>query len=157
MTIPADLTALPTMAAIMAARGDTAEPLYACRCKRQLPPESFLCTDDLGDDTLPRFVCATCASHAHRVAVAAQDAAQAALLAAWDTEEGKACKVERDRRVNATLWTTAEGSPLTEECRAEWTSWRAAMFRLTIDLPGPIANDAPGWPPEPGYAYSTSA
>ena len=154
--IPTDLHQLPNMAAILAARGDVAADLYRCKCKRELPPESFACTDGLPGG-LPRFVCYTCASHAHRLAISAQEAEAAAQLAAWDTEAGKACRAERDRRVNATLWTTADGSPLTEECRAEWTIWRAAMFRLTLDLPGPIANDAPGWPAEPVYAYSTSA
>lgn len=155
MTIPADLYTLPSMASVMEGRGQTPEPLYRCGCKRQLPPQGFACTDDLGAD-LPRFVCYTCASHAHRVALAAQDAAEAAQLAAWDTEAGKACKAERDRRVNASLWTTAAGSPLTDDCRAAWRTWRQAMFRLTVDLPGPIPNDSGDWPQEPGYAYSTT-
>lgn len=154
--IPHDLFALPTLKAVMEARGDTPENEYACRCGRTLPADSFACTDGLGAD-LPRFVCFTCASHAHRVALAAQEAHAAAQLAAWDTELAKACKAERDRRVNGTLWTTATGSPLTQECQDAWTSWRQSMFRLTIDLPGPIPNDSGDWPAEPGLDYSSNA
>ena len=155
--IPVELSDLPNMGDIMEARGETPADLYACSCcARELPAKGFACTDGLGAD-LPRFVCFTCASHPHRLAVAAQEAAAAALLAAWDTEEAKACKAERDRRVNATLWTTAAGSPLSPECQAAFTSWRERMFRLTLDLPGPIPNDSGDWPPEPALDYSSNA
>jgi len=153
--IPLELHQLPNMAAILAARGEVAAELYRCKCKRDLPPESFACTDGLPGG-LPRFVCYTCASHAHRLAIAAQEQAAAAQLAAWDTEQGKACKAERDRRVNATLWTTADGSPLADDCRAAWCVWRQAMHRITVDLPGPIPNDSGDWPQEPGYDYCTT-
>lgn len=150
--IPADLFALQSMRTVMTARGDMTGDLYRCRCSRELPPEDFACTDGLPGD-LPRFVCYTCASHAHRVALAEQAAEEAAQLAAWETEAGKACKAERDRRVNNTLWTTAAGSPLTEACQEQFTAWRAAMFRLSVDLPDPIPNDSSLWPSEPALEY----
>lgn len=150
---PDSLYDLPTMASVLEARGETPAPLYACRCKRQLDATAFCCTDGLDAD-LPRFVCYTCASDAHRRAVAAQVAVELALLPPWESEAGTACKIERDRRVNATLWTTAAGSPLTPECQTAWEAWRIAMHRLTLDHPEPLATNCPDWPAEPPFAYA---
>lgn len=147
--IPKNLHELPLMTDIMKARGEEPADIYSCRCGRMLPAPSFVCTDELGPD-LPRFVCSTCASDVHRRALAAQEQAEAAQLDPWDTEAGRALKVDRDRRVNGSLWTDAPGSPLTSACRAAWTAWRTTLFRLTLDFAGP---EEVTWPEEPGLEY----
>ncbi len=152
MTLPANLEDLPNMFEVLTDRGDVPEDLYRCACKRELPPKSFACTDDIGPG-LPRFLCFTCASGPFREARAQEEAQAQAQLAAWDTERGKACKVERDRRIDKSLWTTSTGSPLTASCRRAWRDWRIKMNRLTLDLAEPIASDSPLWPEEPGYEY----
>jgi hypothetical protein len=131
------------MVGILAARGDPIEELYQCpSCHRVA--EDLKCTDDLpmlqsGNELvkLPRFCCAICASEAHRIGLAAQKEAALAQLPPWETDAGTLVKLERDRLINASLWTDAPGSPLTAECQLNWTAWRARMHRLTVDFANP--------------------
>ena len=150
MTLPADLYEMPTLAQALAAAGHPEAEVYGCpTCSRRGPASGFVCTAELPGNQ-PAYVCHTCASGPFREAHAAAAAKAAAALEGWSTEAGGAIKRERDRRVNETLWTTSEGSPLTANCREEWAAWRSAMFRLTLDFPDP---GAVTWPVQPALAY----
>jgi hypothetical protein len=142
--IPESVHDLPSMVAILAARGDPVEELYQCpTCKRCAA--DLKCTDCLplkleedGSLTkLHRFVCDTCASAPHRLALAEQAAELAEQIAPWDTDLGKQVKIKRDQLINATLWTDAPGSPLTQDCQQAFTDWRKLMHRLTLDFADP--------------------
>ncbi|MFC5373915.1 hypothetical protein ACFPIF_15215 [Brevundimonas faecalis] len=78
--------------------------------------------------------------------MARQEAAEEATLDPWDTDAAKQVRAERDRRINASLWTTAVGTPLTTTCQAAWEAWRGRMHRLT--LVWPVV-----WPAEPELEY----
>lgn len=151
--IPASVYDLPSMADVLISRGIALEKLYQCPCcSRALEPKGFCDVSSLPNPVgHPRFICHTCASHTHRVVLAQQEAEQEAALPPWETEAATTFRVERDRRINATLWTTAEGSPLTTSCREEWCAWRIEMHRLTqkFDSPAEVV-----WPIEPVCIYT---
>lgn len=151
MTLPASLYELPTLAAALEAGGHTPADVYGCpTCARSGPAAGFVSTAGLPGDQ-PPFVCHTCASGPFRDAQAAALEAERAALAAWETDAAMACRLERDRLINASLWTTAEGSPLSPACREAWAVWRSAMFRITLDYAGP---DSVVWPEAPPLSYT---
>lgn len=153
MSIPADLYALPTMAAVMEARGETPLPLYRCpACTRVLAADAIACTDAL-PGVGRRFVCFTCASAAFRDAAAAAHHLALAALAPWDGEAGTACRIERDRRVNAALWAVLPGSPLSVDCREAFAGYLARLHRITVDFPSP---DSVSWPDCPTLDFAAN-
>lgn len=145
--IPASVYDLPTLAQVATSE---LESVYRCGCGREAPPEGFVDMTTVGDLSEPRFRCHACASGPHRTALAVQTADEIAALPAWETEAATAVKIKRDHMINTTLWTTAEGSPLTPACRQAWCDWRAAMHRITLDFPSPA--DVV-WPTEPALEY----
>lgn len=151
MTVPSDIYALPTLHQVLDGRGEHIAETYVCNCcPRTGPATAFASMSGVTGDH-PAFLCWTCASEPHRLALAKQEAEAMAELQPWDTELGTHLKVERDRRVNASLWTTASGSPLTTECREAWRTWRTLMHRITLDFatPGEVI-----WPDEPPLTFS---
>ena len=150
MTVPSDLYSLPTLQQVLESRGDTVAETYVCGCcPRTGTANAFACMADVPGDH-PAFLCWTCASGPHRRAVARQEAEALAEFQPWDTDLGIHLKVERDRRINASLWTTAAGSPLTMECRDAWRAWRTLMHRITLDFASP---DDFEWPEEPPLTF----
>ena len=153
MILPESVYDLPTLAAVLEARGETPADLYQCSgCPRCLSAAHFVATAGLPGASAA-YLCHTCASGPFREEQAAQAAAARAQLDAWATDAAAVVRVERDRRVNACLWTSDPSAPLTEDCRAAWADYRAQLHRLTLDFPGPAAVV---WPMEPAMEYCSN-
>lgn len=68
----------------------------------------------------------------------------------WDGPKGDAIRQERNGLLDLSLWAVMPGSPLSEQCQAEFVEYRKKLHRLTVDFPFP---DAVEWPSQPTLEY----
>lgn len=149
---PTSVDNLPTLAAVLEARGEPVADLYACPgCTRQEAADGIVSAAEL-PTAAHAFLCRVCASGPYRDALAALEVAALAALQAWDTELAGSIKRERDRLVNATLWATADGSPLTDDCQAQFVAYRTALHRITLEFSDP---STVVWPSEPSLVFQS--
>ncbi len=145
MTLPTDLYDLPTMAQALALAEATPEESYACpSCPRQVPAEGMVDTAGLPGD-LPDYVCHTCASGPHRIALANQASRPTPSWAAT-CEIGNTARAERQRRLQACDWTQTLDAPLTSEAVVAWAAYRQALRDITEAFTSP---DLIEWPAPP--------
>ncbi len=141
--IPADLYEIPTLAAVLEARGETPAAIYQCpTCPRALPPENLVWTEGL-PGTLPAFVCHTCASAPHRL-YCAEIAAAERIAAGYDWS---AVRAQRNAILRSSDWTQGvSDAPLSPERREAWRLYREALRNITDTSPSP---SAVVWPSAP--------
>lgn len=146
--IPASVYELRNLVAILEERGALPPEgsVYKCTgCPRILEPSGFVSTAGLPGD-LPAFLCHTCASGPHRVALAAQAEAERLEAAAGGEHDWSDVRGERALRLAACDWTQAADSPLSEEAKAEWAAHRQALRDITTTAADP---ESVVWPPAP--------
>ena len=146
--IPASVYELRSLEAILEER-DALPPegsVYKCSgCPRILAPSGFVSTAGLPGD-LPAFLCHTCASGPHRLAVAAQAEEERAAATAAGEHDWSAVRGERDIRLARCDWTQGGDSPLDDDAKAAWAAYRQELRDITSTAPDP---DSVVWPPAP--------
>lgn len=141
MSLPDTLDALPTLASVLAARGDEPDALYGCPlCPRTGPASFFVCTDGLSD--LPRFCCPVCASGPFREAAHKRER-KAKRDAGPDWSDVRA---QRDTKLARSDWTQMPDTPLTGNQKSAWAKYRKALRDLTTSGASPQAIQ---WPEPP--------
>lgn len=141
-----DLYSLPTLAAALEARGEEPAPLYRCRgCPRELEATGFVSTAGLVGEDLPAWLCHTCASGPHRLAVAAHDEAERHAAAAAGEHDWSDVRGERDLRLARCDWTQAADAPLSPELKEAWRIYRQELRDVTLqESPAAVV-----WPQAP--------
>ena len=73
---------------------------------------------------------------------------QTTLRALAEEERIADTRLERNKRLSETDWTQMNDSPLTDEAKASWATYRTALRDLTTHVNWPNLEDA-DWPTEP--------
>lgn len=120
--------------AILSAGGIMPPAIVCPSCGRAGPPSTF---KDVRADARFAFPLICAREYLERE----RDDAEVARLAApatWDSERGNDVRAERNRRLDASVWTVLPGSPLTAECQAAWAEYRLALNALTVTFASPV-------------------
>ena len=75
-----------------------------------------------------------------------RDAEEAAEEAAKPARAMVSLRTERNTKLSETDWTQSPYSPLADEAKAEWASYRQSLRDLPSNTPDPTN---PSWPDEP--------
>lgn len=133
---------------VIAAAGGTVPQSITCpSCGRRGPPSTF---KDVREDVRFAFAFICGAEFLERERDDAETARRE-LPETWESERGNDVRAERNRRLDACVWTVLPGSPLTPECRAAWAAHRAALNAITISFAAP--KDVI-WPTDPELSYA---
>lgn len=145
--IPASVYELPSMGSVLEARGDDPTGPWACAgCIRtDLAADQIVCTDALPGD-LPRFLCHTCASGPHRMALALQEAQAVAFAFAAGEFDWSDVRGERALRLARCDWTQMPDVDLTPAQVAEWRAYRQHLRDITDTATDP---ESVVWPDAP--------
>lgn len=133
--------------AILSAGGVVPPAIVCPSCGRAGPPSTF---KDVRADARFAFPLICAREYLERE----RDDAHAArhdASATWDSERGNDVRGERNRRLDACVWTVLPGSPLTPASQAAWAAHRAALNAITVTFAQP--SDV-AWPAEPETIYA---
>ncbi len=124
---------------------NTVSPAWAMNAPVPLENEEVVLAD---------IRCTNCTIDLERQAIFEAEQLEKARLEVeepWNTDEGIALKIERNRRINEAMWAVDENtSPLAEAAKEEWRTYVSQLHRITVDYTCPA--DVV-WPVEPAITY----